>query len=339
MDLNVFWFVTLGVLLTGYAILDGFDLGVGELHLFARGDDGRRTLMNSIGPVWDGNEVWLVTFGGALFAAFPIAYATAFSGFYLAFMLLLVALVFRAVAMEFRGKRQSRAWRSCWDVAFSLSSAVAALLFGVAAGNMLRGLPIGADTEFQGRFLDLLNPFSLLTGVMTLALFASHGAAYLYLKTEGDLQRAARGWFWRAWAAFVALYAAASVAAFSGAVPSSGKFAEYPWGWAVVALTIVAIANTARAMSKGAALSAFISSCCTIGGLVFLLAFALFPNLVPSTLDPARNSLTIYSAASSPKTLAIMRNIVFMGMPLVLIYTAAVYRVFRGKVKIGKYSY
>jgi len=122
-------------------------------------------------------------------------------------------------------------------------------------------------------------------------------------------------------------------------VPSSGKFAEYPWGWAVVALTIVAIANTARAMSKGAALSAFISSCCTIGGLVFLLAFALFPNLVPSTLDPARNSLTIYSAASSPKTLAIMRNIVFMGMPLVLIYTAAVYRVFRGKVKIGKYSY
>ncbi len=339
MDLNVFWFVTLGVLLAGYAILDGFDLGVGALHLFARGEDGRRTLMNSIGPVWDGNEVWLITFGGALFAAFPIAYATAFSGFYLAFMLLLVALIFRGVAMEFRGKRQSRVWRSCWDVAFSLSSAVAALLFGVAAGNVLRGLPIGADTEFHGRFLDLLNPFSLLTGVMALALFASHGAAYLYLKAEGDLQRAARGWFWRTWAAFVALYAAASIVALRGAVPSSGKFIEHPWGWVVVALTVIAIANTARAMSKRAALSAFISSCCAIGGLVFLLAFALFPNLLPSTLEPARNSLTIYSAASSQKTLAMMRNIVFMGMPFVLIYTAAVYRVFRGKVKVGKYSY
>src|SRR4051812_48248702 len=187
MDLNLFWFFVMGVLLAGYAVLDGFDLGVGTLHLLARGDHERRLSMNAIGPLWDGNAVWLVTFGGALFAAFPEAYATAFSGFYLPFMVLLFALIFRAVSMEFRSKQESRTWRQSWDVAFFLASTTATFLFGVAVGNAMMGMPVGADREFKGSVLDLVHWYPLLTGVFAVSLFAMHGAIYLYLKTDGEL--------------------------------------------------------------------------------------------------------------------------------------------------------
>lgn len=338
-DLNVFWFIVLGVLLIGYAVLDGFDLGVGVLHLFTKNDHDRRIVMNSIGPVWDGNEVWLVTFGGALFAAFPDAYATAFSGFYIAFMLLLFALIFRAVALEFRSKRPSPRWRQTWDVAFFTASAVGSILFGVAVGNMMMGIPIGPDREFTGTFFDLLGWYPILVGLMTLSMFAMHGAIYLYLKTEGDLQESVRGWIWKAFFIFLALYAITTIATLTQ-VPSALKnFTDFPWVAGIVVLNALAVANIPRAIYKGMPGYAFISSSCTIAALIFLFGFALFPNLITSTVDPLTNSLTIYNAASSQTTLTIMRNIAFMGMPFVIAYTIAIYWVFRGKTRLTKFSY
>lgn len=338
MDLNLLWFGLLGVLLTGYAILDGFDLGVGILHLCVRKDQERRVLMNSIGPLWDGNEVWLVTFGGALFAAFPHAYATVFSGFYTAFMLLLFALILRAVSMEFRSKQESPVWRRAWDVAFCAASAVATLLFGVAVGNAMRGMPIGADMEFKGGFLDLLHPYSVLVGLFVVALFAMHGAIYLYLKTEGELQQRVKGWIWKAFWVFVALYALTTFYTLVEVPLATRNFQTIPWAWGVAALNALAIANIPRALHHERPGYAFASSCATIAGLTFLLGIALFPELVHSTLNPVW-SLDIYNAASSPKTLGIMAIIAALGMPFVLAYTAVIYWVFRGKVELGKFSY
>ncbi len=201
------WFVLLAVLLTGYAILDGFDLGVGILHPFvAKTDHERRLVMNSIGPLWDGNEVWLVTFGGALFAAFPEAYATVFSGFYLPFMLLLCALILRAVSLEFRSKVQSMRWRKVWDLLFFVGSTLATFLFGVAVGNMMLGVPLDEDHEYVGSMQHLLNPYALAVGLMAIFAFAMHGAIYLFLKTEGELQSRMKPVMWRMYFVFVVFY-------------------------------------------------------------------------------------------------------------------------------------
>ena len=338
MDLNLLWFGLLGVLLTGYAILDGFDLGVGMLHPFAKTDTERRIFMNSIGPLWDGNEVWLVTFGGALFAAFPHAYATAFSAFYLPFMLLLFALIFRAVSMEFRSKRESVRWRQAWDMAFFASSGLATLLFGVAVGNSMIGLPIGADMEFQGGFFDLLPPYALLVGVLAVTTFLMHGAIYLYLKTEGELQDRIHAWMWRTFWAFLVVFLTTTVITLVTIPHASGNFKDYPWAIVIVVLNVLAIANIPRAIHQGRPFYAFVSSSATIAALTFLFGMALFPNLIFSSLDPEW-SLTIYNAASSQKTLSIMRNIAFVGMPFVLAYTTVIYWTFRGKVDLGKFSY
>jgi len=338
MGLHELWFALLGILLTGYAILDGFDLGVGILHLVARKDEERRIMLNSIGPLWDGNEVWLVTFGGALFAAFPEVYATLFSGFYTAFMLLLCALIFRAVSMEFRSKVEAKVWRSFWDGAFSLASAVAPLLFGVAVGNAMMGLPIGADKEFRGGLLDLLGVYPLLVGLFTVAMFAMHGSIYLYLKTEGELQQRIHGWIWRTFGIFLVFYLLTTIYTLVNIPAATENFKHYPWAWVVVVLNVLAIANIPRAIYQGRPLYAFISSCCTIAAFNFLFGVALFPNLLVSSLSTEYN-LTIYNAASSLKTLAIMRNIAFLGMPFVLAYTGVIYWLFKGKVEIGKTSY
>src|SRR3954447_207869 len=186
MDLNIVWFILLGVLLAGYAILDGFDLGVGMLQPVAKTDEERRIVLNSIGPIWDGNEVWLVTFGGAMFAAFGEVYATVFSGFYTAFMLILFALILRAISIEFRSKISSPAWRRFWDFGFFASSLLASLLFGVAVGAAMNGIPLNSRGIFVGRFVDQLGVYPLLVGAMTVAMFLMHGAIYLHLKTEGD---------------------------------------------------------------------------------------------------------------------------------------------------------
>ncbi len=358
MDLNVIWYLLIGVLLIGYAILDGFDLGVGALHLFAKGDEERRLLLNSIGPVWDGNEVWLITAGGALFAAFPNAYATAFSGFYLAFMLLLVALIFRAVSIEFRSKLDSRSWRNFWDYGFSVGSIITGILFGVAIGNMVIGIKIGPDMEYAGTFFDLLSPYTLLTGVFNLTMFTLHGAIFLNVKTQGELQKKVRAWAMRAFWVFLFFYLTLTsitlylkpemVANFSfGQMVNPGIPMELIEGnqvfisvfaWIVVVLNALAIANIPRTLVQGKELQCFLSSACSIAALVFLFAVGVFPNMITSTLSP-EYSLTIYNAASSQGTLFIMLILALIGMPLVLTYTISIYWVFRGKTVIPTHGY
>jgi cytochrome d ubiquinol oxidase subunit II len=338
MDLNILWFGILGVLLIGYAILDGFDLGVGIVHLAARTDNERRLFLNAIGPLWDGNEVWLVTFGGAMFAAFPEAYATVFSAFYLPFMLLLFALILRAVSIEFRGKVTHRQWRSFWDVGFFFSSTLATLLFGVAIGNAMAGLPIDAHREFAGVFHDLIRPYALVVGALAVALFAMHGSIYLYLKTEGELQQRIHGWMWKTFGVFLALYMLTTILTLINYPAATKNFERAPWVWIVVLLNVLAIANIPRAIYYNKPVYAFVSSASTIAALLFLLGVALFPNMVVSTLNPAWN-LTIYNAAASQKTLSIMRLVAFCGMPFVIAYTVTIYWIFRGKVQLGKFSY
>ncbi|MDX1948653.1 MAG: cytochrome d ubiquinol oxidase subunit II [Pirellulaceae bacterium] len=338
MDLHLIWFGILGVLLVGYAVLDGFDLGVGILHLCARGDSERRILLNSIGPLWDGNEVWLVTFGGAIFAAFPEAYATAFSALYLAFMALLLALIFRAVSIEFRSKVKHPAWRGTFDFAFCAASTLATFLYGVSVGNCMLGLPIGADHEFVGHPLDLLRPYSLVTGLFAVATFAMHGAIYLHLKTEGDLQRRVEGWIWRSYFLFLAMYALVTGLTLWLVPSATHNFGEHPWLWGIVLLNVLAIANIPRAIVMRRHLLAFISSGATIAAFTFLFGAALFPNLMASTLGPEYN-LTIRNAASSDTTLGIMLVVAVLGMPFVISYTVVVYWIFRGKVQLGKFSY
>ena len=337
LDLNTVWFLLVGALLCGYAVLDGFDLGVGALHLFARTDQQRRIFLNAIGPVWDGNEVWLVTGGGALFAAFPIVYATVFSGFYLAMILLLVGLIFRAVAIEFRSKHPSPRWRAAWDRAFSIASVVSSLLMGIAFGNVIWGIPIDAAGEFSGSFVTLLNPYALLTGVTTVALFAMHGAIYLVLKTEGDVQQMVKGWVNNTIVVFVVSYATTTMATLIYRPEMSAYIAAHPALFVLPVLTMLAIANVPRTMHLGRHGWAFISSSAAVLGLFALVGVGMAPTLVRA-VDPAR-SLTIYNAASSPATLTIMLVIALIGIPLVLAYTTSIYWIFRGKVQLDSTSY
>lgn len=332
------WFILLAILLMGYAILDGFDLGVGILHLAAREDRERRVLMNAIGPLWDGNEVWLVTFGGAMFAAFPNAYATVFSGFYVAFMLLLFALIFRAVSLEFRGKSASPTWRNIWDFFFFVGSLLATFLFGVAIGNIMAGIPLDQNMEFTGTLLDLLRPYPLLVGAFAVATFAMHGAIYLYLKTEGQLQQRIYQWMWQSFGIFLVLYMLTTIFTLTTIPNATRNYEEYPWAWSIVVLSILAIANIPRSIFFHRPGYAFISSCCAIAAFVFLFSIALFPNLVTSSTEPGL-SLTIYNAASSARTLTIMLIIAAIGMPFVLIYTTVIYWTFRGKVQLEESSY
>lgn len=338
MDLNLIWFCLLGFLLVGYAVLDGFDLGVGILYLGVRTDHDRRILLNSIGPLWDGNEVWLVTLGGATFAAFPDAYATVFSAFYLAFMALLAALIFRGVSIEFRGKSHHPLWRAVWDHAFSASSTLATFLYGVAVGNCMLGLPIGADKEFAGTVLDLLHPYPIVTGLFAVATFAMHGSIFLYLKTEGDLQARVHNWMWTTFGLFLVMYLVSTIMTLFQVPAATKNFADHPWMWLVVLLNILAIANIPRAIMLNRPLYAFLSSGATIAAFTFLFGVALFPNMIASTLGPEHN-LTIYNSASSQKTLGIMLWVAALGMPFVISYTIVVYWIFRGKVRLGKTSY
>jgi len=337
-DLNTIWFILIGVLLTGYAILDGFDLGVGSLHLLVKDDTERRLMLNSIGPVWDGNEVWLVTGGGALFAAFPHVYATVFSGFYTAFMLLLAGLIFRAVAIEFRSKRPSKRWRSAWDIAFSISSILIALLMGVALGNIVTGIPLGADKEFAGNFWTLVNPYTLLVGITTLSLFMMHGAIYAVLKTEGSLQEKVRGWVNNTIIFFVIMYVTTTMATLIYFPHMLDHFKNSPLFFVVALLNMLAIANIPREIHHKREFRAFLSSAASIAALLTIFAIGLFPNIVLSTPNPEL-SLNIYNAASSQKTLNIMLIMAIIGIPFVLAYTISIYWIFRGKVKLNAMSY
>ncbi|MFZ4774243.1 MAG: cytochrome d ubiquinol oxidase subunit II [Terrimicrobiaceae bacterium] len=338
LNLNVIWFVLVGVLFTGYAMLDGFDLGVGVLQLFVRKDEHRRMFLNSIGPVWDGNEVWLVTGGGALFAAFPQAYATVFSGFYLPFMLLLCSLIFRAVAIEFRSKEEWTWWRQFWDVAFSAGSLVSALLIGVAMGNIVRGIPLDHDHEFAGTFFGLLNPYALLMGITTVLLFAMHGAIYLAMKNEGELHDIVSGWIPRLIGFFLASYFLFNLYTLVEVPWVLETVRARPYVFLIVALNVLIVLNIPREIHKGREFYAFLSSCIAMGLMMATFGLTYFPNMVLSNPEPG-NSLTIINAASSQKTLGIMLIIALIGVPLVLAYTASIYWVFRGKTTITKHSY
>lgn len=338
MTLNAIWFILIGVLFIGYAILDGFDLGVGAWHLFVKKDEERRLLLNAIGPVWDGNEVWLVTGGGALFAAFPEAYATVFSGFYIPFTLLLCALIFRAVAIEFRSKQSMRWWRQMWDVSFCVSSIASAFLAGVTLGNLIYGVPLASDHEFAGTFLGMLHPYALLIGLTTVALFMMHGAIYVVLKTEGPLHEAFRDRVKSAIIFFIICYATATMATLIYVPRMTSLMRDYPTLFGLALLNMLAIANIPREIHHRRDFNAFLSSCAAVAALLALFGVGIFPNVVISNPHP-ENSLTIYNAASSYKTLGIMGMIALIGVPLVLAYTASIHWIFRGKVKLTKSSY
>ncbi|MFQ3667891.1 MAG: cytochrome d ubiquinol oxidase subunit II [Fimbriimonadaceae bacterium] len=330
-DLQIAWWVLVGVLLIGYAILDGFDLGVGILYLFSKTDQQRRILLNAIGPVWDGNEVWLIVGGGALFAAFPDVYATVFSGFYTPFMLLLTALIFRAVAIEFRSKRESPKWRARWDASFSVASLLIALLTGVALGNIALGIPLDAQHEYVGGFFNLLNPYALIMGITTVALFSLHGAIYTVLKTEGELQEMAKKWMFGCVIFFAFFYIVLTMSTFLFVPHMVENFRTNPALLVVPFTHLLVLFNIPREIYRRREMSAFFMSSLNIALLLVLFGIGTFPNIVLSMPDP-ENSLTIQNASSSPASLTIMFTIALLGMPFVVAYTTAVYWVFRGKV-------
>jgi len=338
MDLNTIWFLLVGILFGGYAILDGFDLGVGVLLPWVKGDRERRVLYNAIGPVWDGNEVWLVTGGGALFAAFPEVYATVFSGFYLPFMGLLFALIFRAVAIEFRSKEPWGWWRLMWDLGFAGGSTLAAFLIGVAMGNIAWGIPLDENHEFAGTLLGLLHPYALWMGVTTVGLFAMHGAIYLHLKTEGELQAKIRAAINPLIITFIVGYAILTLATLLYVPHITEVLREQPVLFLFAVALVLAIANIPREIHHGREGRAFVSSCLTMALLMALFGLGMFPHMVYAPDDPA-HSLTVYNGASTQKTLRIMFTIALIGIPIVLAYTISVYYIFRGKVQLTKDSY
>ncbi|HRW38567.1 MAG TPA: cytochrome d ubiquinol oxidase subunit II [Aquihabitans sp.] len=324
MELSTFWFLLLGVLWTGYFFLEGFDFGVGMLlHPLGRDETERRVLINTIGPVWDGNEVWLLTAGGATFAAFPNWYATLFSGFYLPLFLILVALILRGVAFEYRGKVDSDAWRRRWDLAIAFGSWVPSILWGVAFANIVRGVPIDEAGDFTGNLLTLLNPFGLLGGVVTASLFLLHGLHFVTLKTEGEIHERAKAMSERI--AIVPIVAGATFLIWNQVARGEG------WTWApvlVAAVALVASVVATRAHRDG---WAFVLTGLAIAAAVLALFGSLYPNVMPSTTDPAFN-LTVENASSTPYTLKVMSWVAVIMTPVVLLYQAWSYWVFRKRI-------
>lgn len=339
MILNEIWFILFIVIVGGYLILDGFDMGVGILHLgVARSDTERRTLLNSIGPVWDGNEVWLILGGGVLFAIFPFAYASLFSGLYLAFMLVLVVLIFRTVALEFRSKQTSPAWRSAWDLGFSLSSLLLALLLGVAFGAVVSGVPLGADQEITTNLIELLTPFNLLVGVATVAMFAMHGAIFLIMKTEHELQARIRRYLPYLMGAFVVINTVLVFFAVGQGLPFTHRYLDELWPVIFPAAALGAMAAVWYFVRQARYFHAFVASSAMILLLLVAGGIGMHPNLLISSIEQAYN-LTIFNAASEEPTLVVALVIALIGMPFVLLYTAGVYYIFRGKVTVDSTSY
>jgi cytochrome d ubiquinol oxidase subunit II len=335
---DTWWFLVVGAVFSGYVILDGFDLGAGAWHLFFRKEENRRIALNAVGPVWDGNEVWLVIGGGALFAGFPIVYATVFSAMYIPFMLFLLFLIFRAIAIEFRSKEPMKWWRQTWDVAYSVSSAMLALLLGVVLGNILQGMPLDADYEFSGHWLSFINPYALMVGVTTLFLFMMHGAIYLIMKTEGRLYDKLAGLVQKAMIFFILTFVITTIASIIYFPHLSDRFKESPVLFVIPVLAFLSIANIPRLVSKKSYLLSFIFSALTMSLLLITVAIELYPVMVLSTSNPDW-SLTVHNAAASSKSLGIMLTIAAIGTPLVIAYTTFVFWTFRGKVKIDEHSY
>jgi len=328
-ELNEIWFVLVAVLFTGFFFLEGFDYGVGILLPFvAKNDNERRQTINTIGPHWDGNEVWLLTAGGAIFAAFPNWYATLFSGFYLALFLILIALIVRGVAFEFRSKVENPAWRRTWDYALIFGSFLPALLWGVAFGNIVRGVPINADMTYTGDLFTLLNPYSLLGGLVTLTLFSLHGGLFLSLKTEGVILERSQRITRLLWLPVVAL-----VLAFVGfSIIETDLFDGFNVVQGIGLLAaVVALLTVGWNIYKGRYGLGFLGTGVTIVGTVMLLFGGLFPRVMPSSLG-GEFDLTIYNASSSEYTLQVMTVVALMFVPIVLLYQGWTYWVFRQRI-------
>jgi cytochrome d ubiquinol oxidase subunit II len=331
MDLTAIAFFLLSGLVAAYGVLDGFDLGVGALSLLARSRQERDLHVAAVAPVWDGNEVWLLASGNVLFGAFPLAFVTIFSGFYVALVLVLVALVARAVSIELRLRHPSPRWTRAWDLAFGLGSLVPAVLLGVAVGNVLRGVPIGPGFTWQGSFLGLLNPYALLVGLVSCSFFVAHGAIYRRMKTTGALAERLGRIALAADVVFLVLYAAATVATVIVS-PFLFRKVQSPLFQSIALLLAAALVVTPLATRAGRMRLAFAASSATIALMVLVTATSAYPVLVPSRLGDEL-SLTIYNAASTRGTLAAILVVAGVGLPLVLGYTIAVYRVFRGTVR------
>lgn len=337
--LQIIWFFLIGILLTGYAVLDGFDLGVGFWSFFAKKEWDKKALMKSIGPLWDGNEVWLLTGGGAIFAAFPDVYATVFSGFYLALILVLVALIFRAVSFEFRKHESSSPWwREGWDMAFSLGSTLPALLFGVALGNVLRGVPLDASKNFTGTFFTLLNPYALVIGLLGFAMIATQGAIYIVMKAPPELAVRAKSWVNIAWLAYIVLFIIAGIAGAVFAPTTFDNFLAHPVLWAIPAFALAMIILIRGSINRELWGRAFLFSSLSVVGLMGIAGASLFPKMVPA-LGAPELSLTISNASSSELTLKVMLIMALIGMPVVVAYTIWMYRTFKGKVELNEESY
>lgn len=338
-NLEFGWFTIFVLLLTGYAILSGFDLGIGLLHLFAKRDNERRVMLNSIGPVWDGNQVWFVTAGGALFAGFPEIYATMLSAFYLPVMLLLFGIILRAVAIEFRSKQPMRWWRQMWDFLFFSASLLISMTLGLILGNLIRGIPLDPQHEFAGTLTGLFHPYALLVGVMTVTLFAMHGSLYILMKSEGVFHDKMREWTAPCIIAFILTYAITTMATLIYMPHMIDSFHDRPIFFLVAICNLLFVANIPREINRGADARAFLCSCLNIVCLLALYGIGTYPQVIRASNFPEQLSLTIYNSASSDQTLKILFLIAFIGMPLVISYTTAVYFIFRGKVKLDPYSY
>lgn len=338
-DLQFIWFTVFVILTTGYAVLDGFDLGVGMLHLFSKKDEERRLMLNAIGPVWDGNEVWLITAGGALFAGFPIIYATLCSAFYIPVMILLTGIIFRAVAIEFRSKQKMAWWRWMWDVLFSLASLVISFALGTVIGNMIRGIPLDANGEFIGTIHDLVSPYALLIGLFTVTLFTMHGGIFIVMKTEGELQEKMKARVKGSVIFFIVMYVLTTMATLIYMPHMIEILRDRPVFFLVAILNLLAIANIPREISFGNYGRAFLSSCKNTICLIALWGIGTYPYPIRAINDPEHLSLSIYNSSSSALTLKVLLTIAIIGVPLVISYTIAIYWIFRGKVKLEASSY
>jgi len=338
MPYEVLWYLVLGVAVLAYTVLDGFDLGVGILHLFARGDQQRRIFLNAIGPVWDGNSVWIIIVVGGMFAGFPDVYASILSGFYIPFMALISGFIFRAVAIEFRSKRSSNSWRTTWDVVFSLSSHMVAFVIGLILGNMIQGIALNESQDYIGTFSDFFRPYSLLVGFTSVSLFAMHGTIYLAMKTEDRAHEVVRRWIVPAVITFITLYIITTIASLLYMPHMIERFIEMPALGIVPFLAFLSIFNILLQVRKRNDGWAFISSSLSIAFLLLIYALGTFPVIVRSSMGPSFD-ITIFNSASSHKTLGVLLTIVMIGLPFVLAYGFWVYRVFRGKVKLDDMSY
>jgi cytochrome d ubiquinol oxidase subunit II len=332
MILESIWFFLWGLLWAVYFMTDGFDLGIGTLlPVLGKSEDDRRVMVNAMGPLWDGNQVWLLSAGGVTFAAFPRLYAVMFSSLYTALMLILFALILRGVAFEFRGKVQSAGWRRLWDTCIFIGSAAPALLFGVAFANIFQGVPIDQKGIFQGNLFTLLNPYGLVGGVLFVMLFLVHGALWLAIKSEGGLRERAVATAARLWPVEVGV-AVLFLAYGIFTTRLYDNYLAHPLLFAVILLTVAALFGIRVFLAKGAVLNAWAASAVTIVGATFYGVIGLFPNMFPSSLNPAYG-LTAHNSASSQLTLTIMLIVVVIFVPIVLAYQTWAYRLFSAPLR------